>query len=160
MFHASRLPYFAKLPVRKIKAFQFTVQAAMEDLENASSTVKGWKARFLAGDWSGETWFCFWKFQSWETLEKHGRNNVFVFYQSVPPGCIEDLGKRPFSQSWLLPAGVQRKEKAAAKAKEKADAKAAAKKAEAEAEANEEDDPDADWGEEWGDENDEQDEDE
>ena len=139
MFHPICLPYFAKLPIPKIKAFQFTVQAAMEDLDNAASTVKGWKARFLAGDWSGETSFF---------LE------MFVFYQSVP-GCIEDLSKRPFSHSWLLPAGVQRKEKAAARAAKKAaeaKAKAAAKK-QAEKEDQEDDeefvDPDANWGDEW-----------
>ncbi len=137
MFHPICLPYFAKLPIPKIKAFQFTVQAAMEDLDNAASTVKGWKTRFLAGDWNGETCF-FWE--------------MFVFYQSVP-GCIEDLSKRPFSHSWLLPAGVQRKEKAAEKAAKKAaeaKAKAAAKKkAENEDEEDEEYVPDANWDDEW-----------
>ena len=62
----------------------------MEDIDNASSTVKGWKARFLTGDLSGETWIFFGK---------------RLFYQSIP-GCTEDIIQTHSSvlwRSWGMP---------------------------------------------------------
>ena len=117
---------------------RYTLQAAIEDIENASSTVKGWRGRYLASQ----------GFKKYHMNYEPKLFKTHVFF-SIP--CLRSTDD--FND--CLVTGLLRKEKAAAKAKAKkveAEAKkAAAKQAEAEGSDPQDEEWDGDWGEdeEW-----------